>query len=132
MNGRATIFQALETDPDLEQLGVAGVLPNHGFDDVPRQPFIVISFGNQGLQRGIRRGPRTMEVWVHIPTELSRDFDLIDGIMAVVIRKLEGIEDSDLYGERVTCIRCTGTGRDLEDSGYNTITRNAGFEILAR
>lgn len=131
MNGRAIVYSALAEDPVIESLGVK-VMPNFGFDDPPRSPFIVLRWGIEGIRRSVSRGPRILEVWAHIPTSISRDFDDVDAIINRVISVLESIEQEEGFSERVTCIQYSGTGPDVEDPGYNTITRNAGFEILAR
>lgn len=131
MNGRSIVHNALANDPVLQDLGVT-VMPNFGFDDPPRSPFIVLRWGNDGIRGGVRRGPRTLEVWANIPTSISRDFDDVEAILKRVREVLEPIEQMSDFGEHVTCITYTGTGPDVEDPGYNTITRNAGFEILAR
>lgn len=131
MNGRAIVLSALAEDEEIKALGVE-VMPNFGFDDPPRSPFIVLRWGNQGMRQAVRRGPRVLEVWAHIPVSISQDFDDVDCILQRAIKVLEGVEQEVGFGESVTCIRYTGTGPDLKDTGYNTITRNAGFEILAR
>lgn len=107
-------------------------MPNFGFDDPPRSPFIVIRFGPAPLRRAVRREVREFSVWAHIPTSISRDFDEIDQMIGGIKKALDGLEQKTAFGESVTCITYTGTGPDVEDPGYNTITRNAGFEILAR
>lgn len=131
MNGRAIVYGLLADDTILQEMGVQ-VMPNFGFDDPPRTPFIVLRWGSQGLRRAVRRGPRILEVWAHVPTSISRDFDQVDAMIARVKEVLEGAEQVSDFGEHVTCITYSGTGPDVEDPGYNTITRNAGFEILAR
>lgn len=129
MNGRAIVRDALLNEPSLA--GVE-VMPNFGFDDHPRSPFIVIRFGAAPLRRAVRREVREFSVWAHIPTSISRDFDEIDQMIIGIKEALDGLEQKTAFGESVTCITYTGTGPDIEDPGYNTITRNAGFEILAR
>lgn len=131
MNGRAVVYNLLAEDQELSEMGVE-VMPNFGFDNPPRTPFIVLRWGNQGMRRAVRRGPRILEVWAHVPTSISRDYDDVDRIIERARAILESVEQMDDYGEHVTCITYSGTGPDLEDTGYNTITRNAGFEILAR
>lgn len=130
MNGRAIVYSTLAENPELQDLGVT-VMPNFGFEDAPRTPFIVIRWlsGQSKIVAG--REPRFMELWVNIPTSISRDYDDVDKILAAAIQALEALEQDTLGEEWVTSIRCTGTGADQEDSGYNTITRNAGFTILA-
>lgn len=129
MNGRAIVYKALS---EAEALVDVEVMPNFGFDDPPRSPFIVLRWGSAPNRRAVKRQVRDLEVWVHVPTSISRDFDDVDAIMGKAIAILESLEQETSGGESVTCIRYTGTGPDLEDTGYNTITRNAGFEILAR
>lgn len=129
MNGRSIVYNLLADHPELE--GVE-VLPNFGFDDPPRSPFIVIRWGLSPVRRAVKREVREFSVWAHIPTSISRDYDDVDRILQSVRTALEDVEQFSSLGETVTCISYTGTSPDLEDPGYNTITRNAGFEILAR
>lgn len=131
MSGRAIVYSLLAEDPVLVDLGVE-VMPNFGFDDPPRTPFIVLRWGSHGVRRAVRRGPRVLEVWAHVPVSISRDFSRVDAIIDRAREVLEGVEQVSSFGEQVTCITYSGTGPDVEDPGYNTITRNAGFEILAR
>lgn len=131
MNGRAIVYNLLAEDQELQSMEVK-VMPNFGFDDPPRSPFIVLRWGSEGLRRAVGKGPRTLEVWAHIPTSISRDFDQVDAIITRVKEVLSTVEQVSGFGEQVTCITYSGTGPDVEDPGYNTITRNAGFEILAR
>lgn len=129
MNGRAIVYKSLS---EAGALAGVEVMPNFGFDDPPRSPFIVLRWGPAPYRRAVKRNVRDLELWVHVPTSISRDFDDVDAIMQKAIAILESLEQIEGSGESVTCIRYTGTGPDLEDTGYNTITRNAGFEILAR
>lgn len=129
MNGRAIVHNTLANYPPLAGIEV---MPNFGFDDPPRGPFITVRWGPSPLRRAVGREVREFSVWAHIPVSVSRDFDEVDAILRHVRTALEGVEQESSFGESVTCISYTGTGPDFEDPGYNTITRNAGFEILAR
>lgn len=131
MNGRSVVFDALDGSEELKELGVQ-VMPNFGFEDAPKSPFIVLRWLSGQGKIVARREPRFLELWVNVPTSISRDFDDVDRIMAIAIGILEGLEQATLGEDWVTSIQCTGTGADQEDLGYNTITRNAGFTILAR
>lgn len=131
MRGRAAVYHALSTSEKLAEAGCSDVMPNFGFDNPPRKPFLILKFGTNNVRSGGIRGPRTFDIWAHVPVSVSRDFDDVDAILEAAISELTSMVQYEYGGERVTCIRYTGSGSDQEDTGYNTITRNAGFEILA-
>jgi len=136
---RAAIYRALTTDPQLISLGIGPdeVFANHSLDTPPRTgKFVIIRWAEhnpRGAGGRHKRGPRNMVVWVHIPREQTLDHAEIDPILnriKTVLTSLEHAPGTD--GSTVTMVTWTGDSADLTDIGYDTIVRNAGFEVLSR
>lgn len=134
---RVAVYQTLANSNDPALAGV-GIWPNYVMDTPPSrtEPFIILRWGNQEIRngRGAARGPRILDVWLHIPVQKSQDHADIDVMLDAVRRELTGLVDRHVVhidGYRVTDVRFTGAGADFKDPGYDTITRNATFEILS-
>lgn len=136
---RAAIYTALTTDPQLIALGIGPdeVFVNHALDTPPRDgKFVIIRWAEHNPRGALgkhKRGPRNMVVWAHIPREESLDHADLDPILNRIREVLEGlthVAGSDGY--TVTMVTWTGDSADLTDIGYDTIVRNAGFEVLSR
>lgn len=139
---RALIYKTLNNDPVLTSLGLHSAHPNYSLDVSPtrERPFILYKFQESkffGILRsgndGTGRGARIMTVTVHLPKERYTDYGPIDLILDRVAELFAEIEDMPGEdGYTITCIRHTGNGEDGSDPGFNTITRNSAFEMLAR
>jgi hypothetical protein len=82
---------------------------------------------------GIQRAPRTLTVWIHIPWDETREYDLIDTILNRVDEILTAMEHVvGLDGYTVTVANPAGRSGNLADEGFKTITRNAVFGVLYR
>lgn len=133
---RAAVYQALCTDAELIQMGIDEdhVFPNYSMDGSPsRQPFLILRWEEQRLSGSVRRGPQRVTVWAHSPVEHSTDFNDLNRVLdrvKDVLEAMEQVEGEDGYV--VTSVRFTGSGGDLKDTGYNTITKNSAFEVLCR
>lgn len=134
---RAVIFDALTGSAALAAAGVPSdrVFPNYAMDQVPTRKglFIVYRWGNSSRPFGRVSGPRSLEVWVHCPKQMGSSFGPVDRALDVVDDILGGLlqqEGSD--GVTVTSVSPTGRSGDLYDDGFETITRNASYEVLAR
>lgn len=131
---RATVYSALKNQPTLQAMNVK-VLPNYSSDTPPstKYPFLVLRWEETALRSGVRRGPTILTVWAHQPRSHSTDYSVLDAILSVVEHTLTHLEQEDGNdGQTVTTIVATGRGGDLLDTGFDTITKNSGFEVLHR
>lgn len=145
---RDAIYQAIINDEDLNELGIDAttVFPNYALDQRPTdngiflilrwesQPYVGAStLGGFGSGTGMGRGARDLTVWAHLSREESSDFTRLDAVLDrldIILVDMEHVSGSDGY--TLTCVRPTGRSSDLRDDGFDTITRNAGYKILAR
>lgn len=132
---REIIMNALTNDEYLGALGFDenSVFPNWGMYDVPRdRRFLIVRFEEQDIRSpAVARGPHIITVWVHQPEEISTDFAAIRDILDEVKGCLLACVDETAFGYRISSVKFSGYGGDFKDPGYNTLTKNAGFEILA-
>lgn len=130
---RYLIYHALSGDSDLVNLGVASdqVYGNWGLEKAPRNGhFLVIRYEEQNVQMS-GRGPSAVTVWAHRPFEMGSTFTSLDKILDRVKVILEGLvgQSDDTY--RISSVKFNGFGPDFKDPGYDTLSKNAGFEILS-
>ena len=93
--------------------------------------FLTVSFEEQTLVRGIRRGPQIMTVAAHQCWNETRDYTLINVILNEVQRRFEAVEnETGTDGVRVSCIIPEARGRNTVDEGWQTITRTATYRVL--
>jgi hypothetical protein len=139
------IFDTLAADAELSALGITGdrIFEAHSIDERPVHsgPFMVLKWEEStlytqtytGMQNGIPRAPRVLTIWVHIPWDETRQFDLIDTILNrvdLILDAMEHVEGADGY--TVTLASKSGRSGNLSDEGFKTITRNAVFGVLYR
>lgn len=134
---RSAVYDALANDVELNGMGITEdtIFANFSFEERPTgpDPFLILKWESQALVNGIHRGPRTLTIWAHIPKESSTDFGDIDVILDRVSDVLVAMEHvTGGEGNVVTSVRAMGTGTDHVDPGYDTIARNAAFEVLSR
>lgn len=132
---RAAVFTALTTDPTLNLLGIteSTVFPNWASKERPSStgPFLILRWQEDTLQVNLE-GPRILEVWAHIPMEISTDYGRIDEILYFVTQALIGlVHKPGADGFTVTSVDYQGKSPDFYDSAYNTINRNASFGVLS-
>lgn len=132
---RAAVFTALTTDPTLNLLGIteSTVFPNWASKERPSStgPFLILRWQEDTLQVNLE-GPRILEVWAHIPMELSTDYGRIDEILYFVSQALVGlVHKTGSDGFTVTMVDYQGKSPDFYDSAYNTISRNVSFGVLS-
>lgn len=134
---RASVYKTLTEDHDvLDALdGQPNIFPNYSMDTVPvdDQPFVVLRFGTQETVKGIARGPRSLQVWAHMPRAKSNDFGDVDRILLACDNALTAmIHTPGADGYTVTSCRKTGEGGDYYDEGYKTIARQNEYMVLSR
>lgn len=135
---RAAIFDAITGDTALNLLGITedSVFQNFSLEERPiaTGPFIILRWGDSDRpQFGDVKNPVRLTLWVHYPLEESTDFTRLDNILDACDATLSSVEDVDgTDGYAVTCVRATGRSGDFKDDGFQTISKNAGYEVLAR
>lgn len=93
--------------------------------------FLTVSFEEQTLVRGIRRGPQIMTIAAHQSWNETRDYTLINVVLNEVQRRLEAVEnETGDDGVRVSCIIPEARGRNTVDEEWQTITRTATYRVL--
>lgn len=79
----------------------------------------------------LAKGPRNVEIAVHHPWEIDRDFDTLTSILNRVDEVLLPIEDvKGTDGLRVTSIARRGRSANAQDEGWETITRFTTYGVL--
>lgn len=135
---RAAVLQALREDADLNALvPPENVLTNWSKEGRPNilSPggFMVLRW--EATSRAFKKiaGPRDLTIWAHWPVEKSTDFTHIDAILNRTKDVLCDIEDTvGGDGYTVTCVDYAGESGDVNDPGFQTITRNMTFRVLSR
>lgn len=135
---RAAIFYALTHDATLTTLGINAntVFPNYSLDKRPvdNGAFLILRWAEDGSPVfGDVKPPRGLDIWAHYPSKKSSDHAHIDTILDAcdsVLTNMYDVAGSDGY--KVTCVRAKGRSRDLKDESFETITRFATYDVLAR
>lgn len=135
---RTAVFDALVNDQTLNSLGINenSVWQNYTLEERPirKGPFIILRWGDSDRpQFGNVKNPVRLVIWCHYPIEETNDFTHIDNLLDACDGALSSLEDvAGVDGYAVTCVRATGRSGDLKDDGFQTISKNAGYEVLAR
>lgn len=141
----SAVHELLAADATLAGLGVTGdriyEMQAIAQDERPNADtyFVVVDFQEStlfsqtyaGLQNGIPKAPRVMDIAVHISWDKSREYNVINRILNridAILLPAEHVTGAD--GVRVTCIRPSGRSRNLLDDGWRTTTRHATYGIL--
>lgn len=140
---RAAIYDALTTDHALSHLGINDdtVFANYSLDEPPLDtgPFLILRWENQDSpvffdpSKNVVPNTRNLTVWAHYPMSLSTDFNKLDAILDsvdAVLSKMEQVKGLD--GETVTSVRVFGRSSDFKDEAFQTISRNALYQVLSR
>lgn len=135
---RAAVFDAITTNEELNSIGINenSVFHNYSLEERPINagPFIIFRWGEVDSPpfNGVK-SPVRLTLWTHWPLEETNDFSKIDKVIDICDSVLSDLTDSSgIDGYTVTCIRPTGRSGDLKDDGFQTITKNAGYEVLSR
>lgn len=130
---RTAVFELLRDDLYLQTvygLDANHIFPNFSIDTPPRDGyFLVMRWGEKSLAKVVRP-IQILDVWAHRPMEQSREFDDLEQLLNRVEEVLTGavhFQASD--GSILAGVDFTGQSGDQVDGGYDTITRNAAFEV---
>lgn len=132
----SAVYRAICTDSRLNAMGIDGanVFSDYAAESVRRDGMtVILRWGNQAYRRETQAGPTVLTVWVHQPVELGTDFLEIDKAHFYIRETLTDLTQE--VGEdyiRVTSVDFTGLGGAMEDPGFKTITKNAGYNVLLR
>lgn len=139
----SVLMERLKADSNLATtLGVGShIYELQSIDERPRAngPFVVFNWQEStffsqtytGMQNGIPKAPRVLQVWAHIPWDISTDYDDLNRILNRVDSIFAEIEHATgTDGQRVTVVRPAGRSANLRDEGYNTIARHAVYGVL--
>jgi len=77
--------------------------------------------------------PVRLYISAHMPIEVMDDFSYIDHILDAcdsALRPMWDIVGEDGY--TVSQIRVCGRSADVKDQGFQTITKNAAYQVLSR
>lgn len=126
---RAAVQSLLETDAGLLSLGVTSVFGSNAADSVTDDLFVVIHW-EEGSRVFGNRGVDSVLIWVH---DKNRDYGRIDQALRRIRDVLqEAVHVPGVDGVTLTQADWQGWSGDLYDDGYNTVTRNGGFAVVAR
>lgn len=137
------MYDAIVNDEGLNALGIDGdtVFANYSLDEPPTDssPFLILRWENEDAPvivdpaLPVVKNTRLLTIWAHYPVAVSTDFNRIDAILdgvEDVLRPMEHVEGED--GETLTCVRVFGRSPDFKDDGFQTISRNAIYQVLSR
>jgi hypothetical protein len=137
---RNATFEVLATNADLNALGITrdSIWHNWTLEERPNPtgPFVLLQWGAQDpppFQQEPVKSPERLSLWLHFPKELNEDFTQIQRTLDLCDTALYTARDvvgSDGY--TLSFVRATGRSGDLDDTGFNTISKNAGYEIFYR
>lgn len=135
---RVAVFNAITSNEELNDVGIddTSVFHNYTLEERPIQtgPFMILRWGEvdrppfPGVQ-----SPMRLTLWAHWPLEETNDFSKIDNLLDICDTTLSEMNgESGFDGYTVTNVRATGRSGDLKDDGFQTITKNASYEVLYR
>lgn len=131
------LYSSINSDATLTTLlgGPGRILESQSVDARPKDDgyFLTLSFSETLMSSvsAISKGPRTLEVNVHHPMDIDRDYAKIDKIINridVIYLGMENFSGSD--NVRITKIRRIGRSGNDVDEGWRTITRQATYGVL--
>lgn len=113
------------------------VFHNYSLEERPLndKPFIILRWQGHLPPRWQRvRSPEQVNLWVHWPAERTTDYmrliDILDVIDKVMFETAHDLEGNDGY--TLSFVQIGSRSGDLLDSGFNTITKNASYELFSR
>lgn len=136
---RNALLAKLLADPILSGYGLTDDTVFHNYNSEERpsnsSPFVILRWGDEdppiwGSEP--ERGPRQLTLWVHWPRELSTKFSKINAVLDqidTVLRDSRDVVGDDGY--TLSFVQIGGRSADLEDEGFQTITRNASYQVYS-
>lgn len=131
---RAAVYSLLVGDTQLSALGIdaGSVFSNHGTDDPPRKPFMILRWEETQARWGLRNSPgkQVLTIWVHDQSGSYGRINLVLKRVQEILANAFQVEGSD--GRVLTQADWRGDSADLWDDGFRTITRNSAYDIVSR
>lgn len=138
---RAAVFNLLANDSQLNSIGfdVNSIHHNYTLEERPNDtPFIILQWGTEDPPPfddpdNPTRSAERLSLWMHFPVTVTEDFSEIKHGLDrcdTVFRAARDIVGNDGY--TLSFVRIIGRSSDFRDPGYETISRNAGYEIYYR
>jgi hypothetical protein len=143
---RAAFFDALAQDEWLNSIGVKDdpdmptLCQNYSSEERPSngKPFVILRWNGQARPPwqdpdAPTKSPDTVTVWAHWPKELSNDYNDVIKILDRVddiVRLLRDVNGSDGY--TLNFVTIGSRSGDFLDNGFNTISKNANYEVHTR
>lgn len=146
---RAAFFDALAENPYLNSLGIQDdlnddgrptILQNYSSEERPSDetPFIILRWNGTPPPRSqdpdvVAKSPESLTLWVHWPQELSADYNDLNKILDEVDDICRGLRDrAGNDGYTLSFVQIGGRSGDFLDDGFQTITKNAAYELHSR
>lgn len=128
---RAAFFTLLSTDPILS--GIFSAFYGSNSADDPPDQFVVIHWEDMpsgALSRERSFGPQIVTVWFH---DHDRTYELVNaGIIRTKAILDAAVHVPGVDGWTITQCDWQGDSGDLWDDGYQTVTRNTSYRVVAR
>jgi hypothetical protein len=135
MTAREAYARLVYEDSAMQGLGFtqARVWASNALDTPDRSgPFIVINVDQQEKIFGMT-GPTTVSYWVHVPREISRDYNLIDLAIEQIKALMENVTHlTGSDGWSLAAGTWIDTSRDLTDDAFSTIVKYVTFRTATR
>jgi hypothetical protein len=131
----SVIFERLAADATLAGLMGAGerIFELQSVDERPINTGYCIIIDMQETQTQLQQhlGPRTMQIWVHTPLDISRDY----GVITTILNRVDDIllplvNVTGVDGILMSQVFRHARSRNTIDPGWNTATRNALYSVL--
>lgn len=141
---RTAVFEALTTSEELNMLGIDenSVFHNYSLEQRPIShlgPFLILRWDAQDApvfrdsDTGDVKSALRLTIWANFPLEMTTDYSRLDNVLDLCDDALVHLQDTDgIDGYTVSAVRCMGRSADFKDDGFQTISKNSGYEVLAR
>lgn len=135
---RTAFFELLVTDVTLNALGINRdtVFHNWTLEQRPTDstPFIVLQWGgNDRILWQSHRPAEQLKLWVHWPVEFSNDHTKLNAILDAIDAATKQMHDTPgSDGYTLSFVDIGGRSGDFLDDGFNTISKNATYELHQR
>jgi hypothetical protein len=137
---RAAVLALLRGDATLATLGGTGfvVVPEYEGDQRPNDAgaFIVVCWRTVDFAPEIQdNGPKYFDLWAHIPSVVSTDFNDLDKLLDRCDEIFHAVEDGAPVvggdGQQLEQVGFAGRGIDIDDEGYQSICKSASYFALS-